>query len=152
VCTSFGDFNLNPEPGAALIPRNYGDGPGFFSLNLRLAKTWGFGERTSRPSGRGGGGGGGFHEHGPRGGGNIFGVGGGMGSIFGGGSTGQRYQVTLSIMARNLLNTVNDANYIGNLTSPYFGRANALYTGGDGFGGGGSTNNRRLEFGLRFTF
>jgi hypothetical protein len=154
-CTSFGDFNLNPAPGATLIPRNYGNGPSFFTFNLRLAKTWGFGEATSRPSGGGGGGG---HDRGPgergggggRGGGNIFGGGGGMGSMFGGGGTGQRYQLTLSVMARNLFNNVNDADYIGNLSSPYFGRANSLYSG---FGAGGaSTNNRRLELGLRFTF
>jgi hypothetical protein len=86
-------------------------------------------------------------------GGNIFGGGGGMGSLFGGGGTGQRYQLTLSVMARNLLNNVNDADYIGNLSSPYFGQSNSLYSGfGGGGGGGASTNNRRLEFGLRFTF
>ena len=153
VCTSFGDFNLNPAPGAALIPRNYGNGPSFFTLNLRLAKTWGFGEQTSRPSGGGGGGGrggggGGDHYHGSPG--NLFGGGGGRGSMFGGGGNGQRYQLTLSVMARNLLNTVNDADYVGNLASPYFGRANSLYTG---FGAAAAmTNNRRLELGLRFTF
>jgi hypothetical protein len=27
VCTRFGDFNLAPPPGTALIPRNYGNGP-----------------------------------------------------------------------------------------------------------------------------
>ncbi len=141
-----------------MIPRNYGNGPGFFSLNLRLAKTWGFGEHTSGSGGSGGMGGGsrgdgtgGRGGGGGRRGGNIFGSGDGMGSIFGGGSTGQRYQLTLSVMARNLLNDVNDGDYIGNLTSPYFGQANSLNTG---FGGGGavSTNNRRIELGLRFTF
>jgi hypothetical protein len=163
VCTAFGDFNLNPAPGAAIIPRNYGNGPSYFSLNLRLAKTWGFGERTSTPSGGGNGGGGGRDRGtGGRGGGgggrggSVFGAGGGMGSMFSGASTGKRYQLTLSVMARNLLNNVNDADYTGNLTSPYFGQANSLYTGfGAGGGGGGgavSTNNRRLELGLRFTF
>ena len=82
------------------------------------------------------------------------GGGGGMHSVFGGGaSTGQRYQLTLSLMARNLLNTVDDADFTGNLSSPYFGQANSLYSGfGGGGGGGASTNNRRLELGLRFTF
>ena len=65
------------------------------------------------------------------------GGGGGQGSMFSGGSTGQRYQLTLSAYARNLLNNVNDADFTGNLTSPYFGRANALYTGFGGGGGGG---------------
>jgi hypothetical protein len=165
VCTRFGDFNVNPPAGATLIPRNYGDGPGFFSLNLRLSRTWGFGESTSGPTGGGGGRGrgrpgGGGGGGGGRGGGNIFGGGGGgMRGMGGGGNTGHRYNVTLSVMARNLLNTVNDADYTGSLTSPYFGQANALYSGfgggggpGGGGGGGASTNNRRLELGLRFTF
>jgi hypothetical protein len=150
VCTAFGDFNLTPAPGTTLIPRNYGSGPSYFSLNLRLAKTWGFGEGTSSPGASGGshgghGGGGGGH-----GGGNVFGGGGHGPDMFGGGNTNQRYQLTLSVMARNLLNNVNDGDFIGNLTSPYFGRANSLNSGG-GFGGA-NTNNRRLELGLRFTF
>ena len=31
------------EDPTAIIPRNYGDGPGFFSVNLRLGKNFGFG-------------------------------------------------------------------------------------------------------------
>jgi hypothetical protein len=165
VCTRYGDFNLAPTPGSPVIPRNYGDGPSYFSLNLRLSKTWGFGESSSgpSPSGRGSGGrfAGGGGSRGGGGGGSPFGGGGGGRDMFGGGGTNQRYQLTLSAYARNLLNNVNDADFTGNLTSPYFGRANALYGGfggggggGGGFGGGGAagTNNRRLELGLRFTF
>ncbi|HET6892005.1 MAG TPA: carboxypeptidase regulatory-like domain-containing protein [Pyrinomonadaceae bacterium] len=43
VCTRFGNFNLRPEPGEVLIPRNFGQGPGFFSVNMRITKTWSFG-------------------------------------------------------------------------------------------------------------
>jgi hypothetical protein len=46
---------------------------------------------------------------------------------------------------------VNPANYSGDLTSPFFGVANAL--GGGGFGPpGGNTNNRRIDLQLRFAF
>ena len=163
VCTKFGDFNLNPAPTDPRIPRNYGQGPGYFSVNMRLSKTWGFGERVSRPqrNDRGGGGGGGGDRGGGgggrggpggggRGGPGGFG-GGGMGGM-GGGNTDRRFNLTLSVNARNLLNNVNDANFSGNLTSPYFGRANSLNTGG-GFGPPGSaSNNRRLDLSLRFSF
>ncbi|MEP6570920.1 MAG: TonB-dependent receptor, partial [Acidobacteriota bacterium] len=44
VCTKFGNFNLRPAPGEALIPRNFGQGPGFISVNMRVSKTWNFGE------------------------------------------------------------------------------------------------------------
>ena len=48
VCNQFGMFNLNPAPGAALIPRNYGNGPAYYTVNLRLSRTWGFGEPRTR--------------------------------------------------------------------------------------------------------
>ena len=97
---------------------------------------------------RGGGGGGmrGGGGGGPRGG------GGGRGGFAGGDSGGSenRYNVTLSIQARNVLNNVNLANPVGNLSSALFGQS--TQTAG-GFGPGGSdANNRRIEFQLRFSF
>jgi hypothetical protein len=72
--------------------------------------------------------------------------GGGMDT--GGGES--RYNVTLSVQARNLLNNVNLAPPVGNLSSPLFGLS--TQTAG-GFGPGGSdANNRRIEFQLRLTF
>jgi hypothetical protein len=47
VCTKFGNFNRDPAPGEALIPRNYGEGPGFLGLNMRISKTWSFGSTAS---------------------------------------------------------------------------------------------------------
>ncbi|HEU4506889.1 MAG TPA: carboxypeptidase regulatory-like domain-containing protein [Pyrinomonadaceae bacterium] len=43
VQTSFGAFDLAPLPGSTIIPRNFGDGPGYFSVNLRVSKTINFG-------------------------------------------------------------------------------------------------------------
>ena len=43
VQSSFGAFDLAPLPGSTIIPRNFGSGPGYFSVNLRVAKTINFG-------------------------------------------------------------------------------------------------------------
>lgn len=47
ICTPFGNFNRNPAPGEALIPRNYGEGPAFLGVNMRISKTWSFGSTAS---------------------------------------------------------------------------------------------------------
>jgi hypothetical protein len=160
-CTKFGDFNLRPGPNDTIIPRNYGQGPGSFTANARLSKTWGFGEVVTRQP-RGGGGGGpgggmppgmGGGPGGGRGGGGFGGGGprGGGGGGGGGDMTNKRYNLTFSIEARNALNHVNPAAPTGNLLSPLFGESNAL--GGGGFGPpGGQTNNRRITLSLRFSF
>ncbi len=145
VCTAYGNFNTVPGPNEAVIPRNYGNGPDYFSMNLRVSKTWGFGERSGGNVGGGGYGGpsGGFG--GPRGGGGR----GGPGGMFGDASTGRKYNITLTAQARNLFNNVNYANPIGVITSPLFGQSNQIANFGPG---GSSADNRRLEFGLRFAF
>ena len=152
--TKFGNFDTQPLPGSTLIPRNYGNGPTSFTVNLRVSRTFGFGpERSSAaPSGGGGGYGGGGGRGGMRGGG-LGGMrmgGGGRGDMFGGGSTTRRYNLTISVSARNLFNNVNYGTPIGNLASPQFGTSNTL---AGGFGPGGSVaNNRRIEFQARFSF
>jgi hypothetical protein len=158
-CTSFGDFNIKPGPNDVIIPKNYGRGPGSFSANLRVSKTWGFGEGVTRaPRGGGGGGGGrpgggmppGMGMGGPGGGGGRGG--GGMGGPGGGGGdmTNKRYNLTFSVEARNLLNNVNPGLPTGNLLSPIFGESNSLANSGGP--PGGQTNNRRITLGLRFSF
>ena len=44
--TKFGDFDLNPRPGQALIPRNYGLGPSYFSVNIGISRAIAFGEMS----------------------------------------------------------------------------------------------------------
>lgn len=142
VSTPYGALNINPGPNSQIIPRNYGTGPDYFSLNMRVSKTWGFGGETARGGGASGGGGGPHGGPGPYGGGR----GGGRGMFDA--PTGQRYNVTLAVMARNLLNNVNPALPIGTLTSPLFGISNQSATG---FGAVNALN-RRIEFQLRFSF
>lgn len=157
VQTRFGIFNTLPGPADVMVPRNYFDGPGSVSVNLRVGKTWGFGpERGFAGTGSGfgggprGGGGGGGGAHGA-GGMRMGGGGGGFhggGEGGGGGSSNKRFNLTASANARNLLNHTNPGPYIGSLSSPLFGQSNSL---GGSFHGG-SANNRGIDFSLRFTF
>ena len=163
--TKYGTFNLVPVTGETIIPINYGDGPPQFSANLRLSRTWAWGEKTSRngmPDGMGGPGrgmggppmGGGGGRGGPGGGGFGGGMGGMMGGMGGMGGGGKKYSLTASINARNAFNVVNLAAPNGSLNSPFFGQSTSLAGGGGGpFGGGGNAaGNRRIEFQLRLSF
>ena len=146
--TPFGCFNVAPQPGQALVPINDATGPSRFSLNVRLSKTFGFG-RVKEGSGAGPGGGGAA----------TFGRGSGPGG-FGGrgvgrsmagmdsGATNRRYSLTFAISARNLLNNVNLATPIGDLSSPLFGLSNGIAGGPYG----SSTANRRVDLQATFTF
>ncbi|HVF44452.1 MAG TPA: carboxypeptidase regulatory-like domain-containing protein [Pyrinomonadaceae bacterium] len=158
--TPFGAFDLDPQPGQQIIPRNYGEGPSFFSVNMRLGRTFGFGGTTAdaRAGGGGGGGGGrggrggGGRGGGGRGGRGGGGGGGGQGESFGGGGEAQRYNLTLSLNVQNLFNHTNLGAPIGNLSSPLFGQPTA---GAGRFGAGGgnqAAGNRRVDVQLRFSF
>jgi hypothetical protein len=53
VATKWGVFKLRPQPGDLIIPRNFGQGPGSFNVNLNISKTFGFGPpQTSNFPGR----------------------------------------------------------------------------------------------------
>ena len=153
--TSYGNFDLTPSAGEALIPYNYGAGPGEFSMNMRISKSVGIGPKVADgigPSmfGRGG-------QGGPRGGGRG-GMGGGLGPR--GLSSGQggpprpnqpvarRYALNFSVMARNVLNNVNLAQPVGVLDSPLFGKSNAL---AGGFFSS-SASNRSVNLQVSFNF
>jgi Carboxypeptidase regulatory-like domain len=155
IATSYGLLDPNPTPGEKILPRDFGRGPGFFSMDLRVAKTFGLGparkERSSNTSGGGGGGGLVAPTAGPAGRGGIGGFDNGGGG--GGGdasSTGHRYNLTVSLSARNLLNHVNPGPIIGNINSPLFGQSNQIAGGFGAFTGNAS--NRRLELQLRLSF
>jgi hypothetical protein len=174
--TQWGDFDINPKPGQRIIPRNFGEGPGFFSVNLRVGRTISFGDtaasraaaeqrkkqqdeqrqQQAQGGGRGGnnrGGGGGQGGGGGRGP-MVGGMGGPMMMMMGGpgGGEGKKYTLNFSLFFINLLNHTNLANPVGNLSSQSFGQS--LFTAG-GFGGGGgnvAAGNRRVQASVRFTF
>lgn len=141
--TSLGDFNINPALGEALIPVNYGDGPGLVELNLRISKTFGFG---GEKRGGGGGGFGGHWHHGGLGGRGLSGGGGGHG--FWNSPENERFNLTFSVMAHNAFNTVNLGVPVGQLGSPLFGESNSLANGRFL----GQAANRQVDFQMRFSF
>ena len=145
--TQYGLLDPNPTPDEKLLPRNFGRGPGLISVNLRLGKTFGFGgERAGSSASRGGGGGGG--------GGNptMMAGGRGLGSFIGPPTTSHRYNLSISMSARNILNHTNPGPITGDITSPLFGRANQMAGNLNGEGFSENANNRRLELQCRFTF
>jgi hypothetical protein len=158
--TPWGIFDINPTSGSTIIPRNYGDGPGNVSVNLRLSRTWSFGKKAEQTMTQGGpqggmmmgggpppGGGGG----GPRGGGGGGGMrGGGPGGMFGASGAG-KYNLTVSVSGRNIINHVNYAPPIGNLSSPSFGQSTST-AGGFGPFASGAAGNRKIELQVRFSF
>ncbi len=135
-----------------MIERNSGTGPGFLGVNLRVSKTWGFG--TTKFAGTSGGAHAGGGGGGPRGGGGHGGGGGGFGGGPRGGpggeSTSHRYNVTVSLNARNILNHENLSAPVGSITSPYFLESTGI---SGGFGAEATASNqRRMDIQLRFTF
>jgi hypothetical protein len=160
-CTGF-DYS---STSADIIPRNYGNGHGSVTFNLRASRTWTFGGESARSNassqgggnnrgGRGGAGGRGGPAigggaaggrgpggGGPGGGGPGGGGGGpamvGMGGPQGGGGAAGRYALTLSLNVQNLFNHVNLGNPVGNLSSSNFGQSLGLAGSFGGFGGFG---------------
>jgi Carboxypeptidase regulatory-like domain len=145
IQTAYGLLDPNPSPGEALVPRNYGRGPGQMNVNLRLAKTIGFGRER--------GGGGSESRPSSNAGTAIAAVSGrGLGNIIGSPSTTRRFNLTIGMSIRNLLNHTNPGPIIGNITSPLFGRSNQVAGGPNGEGFYENANNRRLESQIKFVF
>src|SRR5690242_5061310 len=125
--TRFGDFDLAPAPGQELIPRNYGMGPGFFSVNMGISRSFSFGNVPAHAA--------------PAAGAN---------KPANGPAPEKRYTLTFSINIQNLLNHTNLTNPIGNLSSPQFGES---ISSAGGFGGPGSNaGNRRMQVQIRLGF
>jgi hypothetical protein len=176
-CTPYGNFKLTVAPGDVMIPRNFAEGPGSVTVNLRVSKTWSFGSeggdsnanQQNRQDGQrdgqratimgggmaggrgpGGGGPGGGPGGGGRGG--FGGPGGGGGGFGGGGGGSGRYNLTFSLNFQNIFNHVNFANPVGNLGSGLFGQSTSTAGGFGGFAAGPTAYNRRIDAQIRFSF
>ncbi len=150
--TPFGNFDLLPVPGAQIIPRNYGDGPSYFSINLRIAKTFGFGSVAAPPA---------RAQAAPA-------PGKGSAPANGGKTTAaaparpagparpedKPYRLTFSLFVANILNHTNLGTPIGNLSSSLFGTSNSLSPLGGQFTFGASSaqSNRSLSLRAQFQF
>jgi len=131
IQTRYGLLDPNPAPGEATLSRNYGRGPGYILLNLRLTKLFEFGGRSVNGA-----------------------IAAASGKPASGSSERHRYTISLSASLRNLLNHKNPGPIVGDITSPLFGQANQTY-GATGLGGTGfleTANNRRLELQAKFIF
>ena len=73
-----------------------------------------------------------------------------MGGMFSTPTTDRKYNLTVSMQGRNLLNHTNPGPIIGDITSPLFGQSNSMAGGYGAFSE--NANNRRLELQLRFSF
>ncbi|HEX3740962.1 MAG TPA: TonB-dependent receptor, partial [Terriglobales bacterium] len=125
IRTQYGLLDPSPSPGEPTLSRNYGRGPGYILFNLRLTKLFEFG-RVPVSTGT-------------------------IGHTF---PEKSRYTISVAASFRNIVNHNNPGPIIGDITSPFFGRANQS-AGSTGFGGTGfleSANNRRLELQVKFSF
>ena len=125
IQTPYGLLDPNPIPGETILGRNAGRGPFQIQTNLRVTKVWSFGPETSPAAG----------------GGSVF-----------ANPAAHRYNLSVAMSARNLLNHNNPGAIIGNITSPLFGQSNQVAGGPNGEGFSENASNRRLELQLRFTF
>jgi hypothetical protein len=145
IQTSYGLLDPNPTPGEQLLPRNFGRGPGQINVNLRIAKTIGFGRErgaSSRDARPAGGAGATVQTASGR----------GLGGLIGTPTTPHRFNLSIGLSIRNLLNHTNPGPIAGNITSPYFGSANQIAGSQNGEGFYETANNRRLESQIKFTF
>src|SRR5579862_1556741 len=143
--TPYGLLDPNPSPGEAILPRNYGRGPGQIAMNLRVGKTFGFGgERGGKKASDG--------APIPAGNSTAAATGRGLGGLIGALPSNRRYNLMVSMSIRNLLTHTNPGPINGDITSPLFGRANQMAGNINGEGFSENANNRRLELQIRFTF
>ena len=140
VPTRYGLLDPNPVAGEFVLPRNFGRGPDIVMFNLRISKGFTFGRSREAFIAT---------TSGNQAGGSPFST-----SSASSKAKVGRYNLTISISIRNILNRNNPGPIIGNIASPLFGTANQPYgaasVGGTGFSE--SANNRRLELQTRFTF
>ena len=147
IVTPFGALDPNPVPGQQIIPRNFAQGPAFFSVNVGASKSFKFGHAIppkTAPAAA-----------------TVAATSAGVVATTTAG--GQKppakppvqrpYQLIFSIYATNALNHVNRGIPVGNMASPYFlrstGTSNLFFFGP---GGGGTGGNRQLSLRVRLSF
>lgn len=149
IITPLGAFDPNPAPGQRIIPRNFGQGPAFVSVNFGMGKTIKFGPaiapKTPPAAGAG----------------NVVNT---SGNVVTTTAITQKkpekpvvqrpYQLSFSIFVSNALNHTNKGAPIGNMASPSFLKSttdsNTFFFGAGGPAGRGG--NRQVSLRLRFNF
>lgn len=145
VVTPLGAFDPNPTPGQEIIPRNFGRGPGFVSVDLNIAKVFKFGPAIEPKA--------------PPPGGPTTTAAGAPAAAGPAAATApakppvQRpYSLTFSASINNVFNRNNEGLPVGNMSSPYFLKS-ASGSNNFFFGpGGGSGGNRTIALRVRLGF
>ncbi len=120
--TALGNFDVDPQPGQTIIPRNYGTDPGFVYVNLGARYAFHVGPRRSEAPG---------------------------GSSPGGSTPRDRpYSLRFEIDAENLFNHNNPGPPVGVLGSPLFGQSLSLANDFSTF----TASNRTLLLQTSFSF
>jgi hypothetical protein len=96
VATRWGNFDTSPITGQTIIPRNYGQGPGFFVVNFAFGRIFRYGPRGPADS------------------------------AIGNGPPLRKFTLDLWVETQNLLNHPNLAPPVGTLNSPLFGQSTAV--------------------------
>jgi hypothetical protein len=139
VVTPLGAFDPTPSPGQTIIPRNFGRGPGYFSLNMSLGKSFKFG-RAIEPKSP------------PPGGPSTTPATGGDQKPPAKPPVQRPYAVSFSINATNVFNRTNKSVPVGNMSSPFFlqspSGSSQFFFGP----GGGSAGNRIISLRVRLSF
>ncbi len=141
VVTPLGAFDPTPSPGQTIIPRNFGRGPGFLSVNLNVGKAIKFGKaiepKTTPPAGM------------PR---TTDASAPAAANPPAKPPVQRPYTLNFSLNATNIFNRTNKGTPVGNMTSPFF----LQYPSGSNnfvFGpGGGSGGNRTISVRVRVSF
>lgn len=120
VDTRFGVFDRDPLPGATIIPRNFGTSTPFFAVSLRASRTFRFNLWNKKTDAKGK------------------------------TPAAKRFSLNLSAQVWNLFNHANLNLPIGNLTSPFFGRATSI--AGSAGDGDPSSGSRTIELQARISF
>ena len=147
VQTTYGCFDMIPDPTEAILAGNFGNGPAAVAFNLRLSRAFGLGPKLDGAAGAQGPQGGPRGPMGPMGGGGFRGGGSGRG-MMSGMSTGHKYSLIFSAQALNLFNNINYGQPVGTVNSRYFGQSTSL--AGGIFSTGSAA--RRIFFQAAFTF
>jgi hypothetical protein len=152
--TRFGDFDLNPQPGEELIPRNYGMGPSFFSVNIGISRSFTFGNVPASHAAPVASGSTTMASQSTQAANTKSSSASATPAKSSNAPTAEkRYNVTFSVNIQNLFNRTNLSQPISNLSSPRFGESTST-AGSFGFGPSGSAaaGNRRIQLQVRFSF
>jgi len=107
VVTPLGAFDPTPSPGQTIIPRNFGRGPGYVTLNVSLGKAFKFGKAIEPKSP-------------PPGGPGTTPATGGAQKPPAKPAVQRPYALSFSVNASNVLNRTNKGVPVGNMSSPFF--------------------------------